>query len=124
MNEQLKIRYRNYGIADRFQDGIIELNKHLKNYPDLHSALIEHEARHTNNQRFNRKDLMHDLTTQNQINTWKLMKFMVRHPFSLVQFAPAYYTKNRGLIIDYNLIVGWVILSFIVLLGLCIGNIL
>jgi len=124
MDKQFKIIYRNYGIADRFDDDVIELNKHLKNYPKLHKALIEHEARHTNNQRFNRQDLMHDLTTQNQINTWQLMKFIVRHPFSLIQFAPVYWTKNRGIIIDYNLIIGWCLISFIVILGLWIGNVL
>ncbi len=30
MDEQLKIVYRNYGVADRFPDGVIELNKQLE----------------------------------------------------------------------------------------------
>ncbi len=124
MDEQLKIVYRNYGIADRFPDGIIELNKHLKRWPDLHSSLIEHEARHTNNVKFNRKDLMHDLSTQNQINTFRMMKFIIRHPFSIVQFAPVYWTKNRGWIIDYNLIIAWSVLLGLIFLGLIIGNVI
>ena len=124
MNEQFKIIYRNYGIADRFDNNVIELNKHLKKYPDLHKSLIQHEARHTNNQRFNRKDLEHDLSTPNQIKTWKLTKFIIRHPLSLIQFVPVYWTKKRGLIVDYNLIVGWGVLLFIITLGLWIGNVI
>ncbi len=124
MDEQLKIIYRNYGIADRFPDGTIELNKHLKKYPSLHKSLIEHEARHTNDVSFNRKDLLHDLSTPNQIKTMKMMKFIFRHPFSLVQFAPVYYTKKRGWIVDYNCIAGWVVISILVLLGLLWGNVI
>ena len=122
MDEQLKIVYRNYGIADRFPNGIIELNKHLKKYPNLHKSLIQHEARHSNNERFNRKDLVHDIGTPNQINTWKMMKFMVRHPFSFMQFVPVYWTKKRGIIIDYNLILIWSGVCIIVFLGLLIGG--
>lgn len=121
--KKFKIVYRNYGIADRFDDNTIEMNKHLKNYPEIHESLLRHEARHTNNKRFNRTDLVHDLTTPNQINTFSMMKFIVRHPLSLVQFAPVYWTKKRGWIIDYNLIIGWGVLSSIVFFGLWIGNV-
>ena len=124
MDEQFKIIYRSYGIADRFPGEVIELNKHLKKWPTLHKALIQHEARHTNNERLNRKDLIHDLSTPNQINTWKLMKFIIRHPFSLIQFVPIYWTKKRGLIIDYNLIIIWFVVALIVFFGLLFGNIL
>ncbi len=124
MDEQLKIVYRWYGIADRFPDGTMELNKHLKKWPNLHKSLIQHEARHTNNEKLNRKDLMHDLTTMDQINTWKMMKFIIRHPFSLVQFAPVYWTKKRGWIIDINLIIGWCVLLGLIFIGLLIGNVI
>ena len=124
MDEQLKIVYRNYGVADRFPDGVIELNKHLKKWPDLHKSLVQHEARHTNNIKFNRKDLVHDIGTPNQINTWRLTKFMIRHPFSFIQFMPIYWTKKRGLIIDYNLIVIWTIFSVVIFSGLLIGNVI
>ncbi len=123
MDEQLKIVYRNYGIADRFPDGIIELNKHLKKYPNLHKSLIQHEARHTNNHKINKKDFLHDLNTPNQINTWEMMKFMVRHPLSLIQFVPFYWTKKRGYIVDYNLVIIWICISVVVFIGLLLGNI-
>lgn len=124
MDGQLKIVYRDYGIADRFPDNVIELNKHLKNWPSLHKALIDHEARHTNRKGFNKKDLVHDLSTPNQLSTWEMMKFIIRHPFSLVQFVPIYWTKKRGLIIDYNLIIIWSVVSLITFLGLFFGNVL
>ncbi len=124
MDEQLKIVYRSYGIADRFPNNVIELNKHLKKWPDLHKSLIQHEARHTNNEKFNKTDLVHDLSTPNQISTFKMMKFILSHPFSLVQFAPVYWTKKRGWIIDYNLIIGWSVLSVLIFLGLIIGNVI
>ncbi len=124
MGEQLKIVYRDYGIADRFPDNVIELNKHLKKWPSLHKALIEHEARHTNRKGFTKEDLLHDLSTPNQLSTWKMMKFIVRHPFSLVQFVPIYWTKKRGLIIDYNLIIIWCVICLITFLGLFFGNVL
>lgn len=124
-DEHLKIVYRGYGIADRFPDGTMELNKHLKKYPDLHQSLIRHEARHSTNLKFNRKDLLHDLSTPNQINTWKMMKFMVRHPFSLFQFAPFYYSfKRKTLIVDYNCMLIWGVIFIIVMMGLFFGNII
>lgn len=125
MDKQLKIVYRSFGIADKFPDNTIELNKHLDKYPQLKKSLIEHEIRHTNNMKFNRKDLEHDLATRHQLDTWKLMKFILRHPFSLVQFVPIYYhRKRKGWIVDNNLLIGWVVLIVIILIGLAIGNVI
>ncbi len=115
MSEQkLKIISRGYGIADRFEDGTIELNRHLDKYPELKRALIQHEVKHTNNPKLNKHDFIHDLSTQDQIRTWDMIRFMVRHPFSLVQFLPLYYTKERGLVKDKNLMV---IYSFFLVIG-------
>ena len=61
MGSKLKIIYRNYGIADRFQDGTIELNENLDKYPRLKRAIIQHEIKHTINTRLNKKDFLHDL---------------------------------------------------------------
>ncbi len=49
---------------------------------------------------------------------------MIRHPFSFIQFMPIYWTKKRGLIIDYNLIVIWTIFSVVIFSGLLIGNVI
>ena len=121
MDGQLKIIYRSYGIADRFPDGTIELNKHLDQYPDLKKSLISHEVKHTNRKKLNKQDFIHDLTTTHQISQWQMMKFIVRHPFSLVQFFPIYYTKRRGWLLDVNLVVIYSILAIIIGFGLLIG---
>lgn len=116
MSEQkLQIIYRNYGIADRFEDGTIELNRKLDKYPELKKALIQHELKHTNNPRINKQDFLHDLSSQDKIRTWDLMRFMVRHPLALVQFLPIYYTKERGIVKDKNLIL---IYSFFLIVSL------
>lgn len=115
MVEKLKIIYRSYGIADRFPDGTIELNKHLNEWPKLKSSILQHEIKHTNNEKFNRKDLMHDLTVIDQFNQMDLIKFMMRHPLSLVQLLPLYYTKRRGWIFDQVAALLWGIGAIVII---------
>ena len=121
VGQKLKVIYRNYGIADRFEDGTIELNRNLNDYPELKNALIQHEIKHTNNPKLNKKDFLHDLSTQDQIKTWDMMRFMFRHPLSLVQFIPIYYTKERGLIKDKNLMVIYTFFLIIAGIGIYFG---
>lgn len=121
MIDESKIVYRNYGLADIFPDGTIELNKHLNDYPKLKKALLMHEANHTNNQKFNRQDLMHDLTSLNQFSIFDMMKFMIRHPLSMVQILPVYWTKTGGWSYDEVSALYWGILSFVVIAGVSIG---
>lgn len=123
-HQELKIVHRNYGIADAFPDGVIELNKHLEKYPVLKRSLIQHELKHSRNEKMNRHDWLHDLTTIDQISQWQMMKFMLRHPLSFLQFAPIYYTKKRGLIIDKNLLVIYSILAIMVGGAITIGKII
>ena len=108
--DETKIVYRNYGIADRFSDGTIELNKYLNDYPELKKSLLLHEAKHTNNQRFNRRDLLHDLTSLQQLSVFQMMKFMIRHPFSLIQVLPIYKTKTAGWVYDEVASLYWAVL--------------
>lgn len=113
--QKFNIVYRNYGIADRFQDGTIELNRALDKYPQLKKSIIKHELRHTDNPNFNKKDFIHDLSTPDQIKTWDMLKFMAHNPSSLIQFLPLYWTKKRGWIMDINLVVIYSILLAIVI---------
>ncbi len=121
---KLNIVYRNYGIADRFDDGTIELNINLNDYPELKSSLIQHEIKHTNNPKLNKKDFLHDLSTRDKIRIVDLIKFMVRHPLALVQFLPIYYTKKRGLIKDNNLIVVYSFFLIVALIAIYFGIII
>ena len=114
MMKPLRIIKRGYGIADRYPDGTIEINKHLDDYPDLKMAIIQHEIDHTDNPKFNRRDLIHDITTVDQYSQWRMAMFIIRHPFSLVQLLPIYYTKRRGLIVDLNTLFMWGVLLTLV----------
>lgn len=120
----LKIVYRNYGIADRFPNGIIEMNKHLDDYPNLKKSLLLHEASHTNKKEFNRKDFMHDLTSINQFSTFDMMRFMVRHPLSMVQVLPIYWTKTGGWVWDEVASIYWGILTITIISALVVGFVL
>lgn len=111
--EPLKIIYRTYGIADRFSDGTVELNIALNDYPELKAAILKHELHHTDNPRFNKKDLLHDINTPDQVKFMHMLKFMLRHPKSLTQFAPLYWTKKRGWIVDWNLVVIYSVVTVI-----------
>ncbi len=124
VEQKLKVIYRNYGIADRFEDGTIELNRNLNDYPELKSALLKHEIKHTSNPNLNKHDFIHDLSSQERIRTWDLMRFMFRHPKSLIQFLPVYYTKERGIIKDKNLIVIYSFFLIIALIGIYFGVII
>lgn len=123
MVDELRIIYRGYGIADAFPDGTVELNKHLKDYPKLQRALLQHEAKHTREKGFTKKDFVHDLTTIDQINQWQMIKFMSRHPLSLIQVLPITYSKRRGIMYDINSLIVWGALIGVISLALIIGNV-
>jgi len=121
-NRQRKIVYKDYGIADVLPDGTIELNKHLDDYPELKKALIQHELKHSSTPGFTRKDFYHDLTTMDQIKTWHLIKFMSRHPGSLVGLLPITYSfKKNRLSYDINSLIIWGCLTLIVVAAMIIG---
>jgi hypothetical protein len=99
------IKYVPYGIANRFQDGHIELNEHLPKYPELHDAILRHELSHTDNPGFTKEDFILDLSPTN-VNYFKLFGFIFSHPSSLFQFVPV-YKRNNELIYDINMCIVW-----------------
>lgn len=121
--DESKIVYRGYGLADRFPDGTIELNKHLKDYPELKRSILLHEARHTNNEKFNRTDLRNDLTSINQYSMSALVKFMLRHPLSFIQVLPLYWTKTGGWTYDELAVIYWAVLLGFISFGFFIAYI-
>lgn len=124
MVKQLKVILRNYGIADRFEDGTIELNRNLNEYPELKRAILQHEIKHTSNPKLNKHDFLHDLSTQDKIRTWDMLRFMFRHPLSLVQFLPIYYTKERGIVKDKNLMIIYFFFFIIASIGIYFGMVI
>lgn len=122
MNNQIKIVKRDYGIADRFSDGTIEINKNLDDYPKLKKAILDHELGHTTNKEFNKSDFVHDLNSTKDIDKKELLRFMIKHPKSLTQFLPINYSKKRGLIIDVNMSIAYIIIVTIISFGILIGT--
>ncbi len=117
---EVKIVYVDTGIANRFSDGTIEINKNLKNFPELKAQIIRHELKHTKKDRLNKEDFDHDLTITDQIDNKQLLKFMIKHPASLSQFLPLYYSTKRGWVMDINESIKWGIIISIIALGFII----
>ena len=109
----MKLVYVEGGIANRFPDGTIEMNKHLKDYPKLHRAILDHELRHTD-KAFSKKDLINDFRPS-KISQKDMISFMIKYPKSLSQFLPFYWTKKHGFVYDINLIIFYCLfVSFII----------
>ena len=100
----MEVRYVKYGIANRFDD-YIEINENLRLYPELHSAVLQHELAHTDKKGFNKDDFLLDIGPS-KVNYWKLMKFMIMNPKSFLQFAP-FYKQGKTFVYDINLCIVW-----------------
>ena len=111
----MEIQYVNHGIGNNFGD-VIELNVNLKNYPNLHKAILQHELSHVES----KPDFVMDIT-ERKIDTTELIKFMIKHPKSLTQFLPVYYTKKHGIVYDINMIITYAVLSAAIGLSLYFG---
>jgi len=98
----LKVEYVNSGLGNNFGD-LIEINKNLLNYPELHNAVLAHELEHSS-QAFTIYDLKLDLSKP-KVNSWDMLKFMVKYPKSFSQMLPFYYSKKHGFVYDINLII-------------------
>jgi len=115
----MKIKYVDYGLANNFGNSI-EINKNLKNYPDLLKPILKHELAHTD-KLFSFKDFKLDFYEDNEINTFDMLKFMFKYPKSLTQIFPFYWTKKKGFVYDLNLIVMYLIMIFIFTVTIYIG---
>lgn len=107
----MEVKYVKWGLANRFNDRI-EINENLRLYPELHNAILQHELSHTDKQGFNKEDFVLDIGPS-KVNYWKLMKFMICHPRSFLQFAP-FYKQNKVFIYDVNLCIVWGIMVSVI----------
>lgn len=112
--EKLRIIDTEWGIANRFLDGTIEINKNLRKYPRLFRPILQHELSHTDKS-FSTKDFWHDINSEHKVDQIQLLKFMFRHPKSFTQLLPFYYTKRRKFVIDINLSIIYSIMFLITL---------
>jgi len=104
----MEIIYTDWGIANCFSKGNerwIELNKDLKNYPELHDSVLRHELEHFNSENKN-LDFAIDFKEANKFN-WELTKFMLKHPKSLTQLIP-FVVNKKGFFPDYFMILVYI----------------
>jgi len=93
----LYLEFVNGGVANRFDNGdhdLIEMNKHMKMYPEIFYSVLMHEIGH-DEKKNTLTDLWHDMTAKSP----GLFSFMRRHPSSLTQLLPIYYSRKRKKII-------------------------
>ena len=107
----MEIRETNWGIANNFGD-YIEINRNLKEYPELYNAILYHELSHTNKKGFTKEDFLLDIGPSN-VSYLKLLVFMIRHPKSLTQFLPFYY-KDKSFIYDINMMIAWSVMIIVI----------
>ena len=99
----MKIVYTKWGLANRFADRI-EINEALKEYPELHELVLQHELGHHDSNSFI-KDLSHDLKEKFR---WDLFKFVITHPRTLINYLPIWYYKEK-LVIEKSMSVVWLV---------------
>lgn len=120
MANTIEIREVDWGIANRFSD-CIEVNRHLKDYPKLYRPIIRHELEHSE-EVFSMEDLKHDISSSHSLSQIQLLKFMFKYPKAFSQLLPFYYSKKRGLVVDINLSIIYIIfigfISLVIFFGL------
>ena len=115
-----EIRYINYGIGFTVEDNgqkWIELNKHLKKYPDLHTSVLNHELKHYYNGT-NRFDFMIELKDMfKSKDHFKLLAFQLKHPKSFACLLPFMYKKTEGFAWNSYMCAVWTAILLIAIMG-------
>ena len=106
---ELKIIEVGHGIANNFGTHI-EVNKNLKNYPELYKKILKHEFEHTD-KFYSAKDFKLDLMSSSNINNMDLLWFIKNNPKALTQFMPIWFSKKNGFYYDINMIIAYVVFS-------------
>jgi len=107
-----QIIYTEWGLGCVLGD-IIELNEYLVQYPSVKAKVLGHELQHATG-KYTQKDLSHDHDTPID---FQVLKFMIKHPKTLIQLLPIY--RVRGIWrINWYALVGW--LAIIIIWGLAV----
>lgn len=89
----IKLKYVNFGIASR-QNNIIFINQALKQYPDLHKAILEHEKAHSSGLTW--QDLTMDLKNSHLKGLKRqYYQFILKNPKSLIEFMPLWVYEGN-----------------------------
>lgn len=113
------IKYVDHSIANRF-NGYIEVNKNLKKYPKLLKPILKHELAHEHG-KWTMKDFKLDFISSSGVDSLDLFKFMVKYPKAFTQFLPVIYNKKRGLSVDINLLIMYLIMLTIFITTIYFG---
>ncbi len=112
MTKPLYLEFVNTGIANKFDFGkyeVIEMNKHLKKYPELFYSVLMHEIGHQEGKN-TLKDFWHDITAKSP----GLFSFMRNHISSWTQVLPLYWSsRHKRIIYDWNRIIDTLIIGSI-----------
>lgn len=108
---ELPIIEVSHGLANRFA-GHIEINKNLRKYPNLRSSILEHEHSHTD-KKVSMEDFKLDFMMPQVIHYKQLFGFMIKHPKSFTQLLPLYWTKSKGLVYDFNMMVMYLTMTIV-----------
>lgn len=112
--KMIPVYYVKHSIGNNFGSEI-ELNIHLKEYPELHDKVLQHELQHTD-KLFTKKDLMMDMFSKD-IGSLTMLKFMLKYPRSFSQLLPLYWSKKHGFVYDINLIIMYSFVFIIILIA-------
>lgn len=110
INEKEKVIYVDWGVANRFEDGTIELHKDLQlpEYYFLKEQILCHERAHDHS-----KGFWHNVKVDmfGFVGSKGLLEFMSTRPKTWVQILPLYWTKARGFIFDLNIMISYAIIA-------------
>ena len=102
-SNELPVIEVNHGLANRFKTHI-EINKNLQKYPNLRKSILEHEYAHTDKE-VSVQDFKLDFLMPQAMHCRSLFGFMIKHPKSLTQLLPFCWTRSKGFVYDFNMMV-------------------
>ncbi len=119
VDKMVEIQYVRWGLANRFSNpDRVELNEALKTNMKLHDAILKHEFGHKKDNTF-KQDFFHDLTPINKLSQKDLIIFMIKHPKTITQLLPFYWSPRRKeLVYDINMIIIYAITLGVIIWGL------
>ncbi len=117
---ELPIIEVNHGLSNNFGTHI-EINKHLQEYPNLRKQILEHENAHSVDN-FSMEDFKLDFLMPHALHYKELFKFMIKHPKSLTQILPLYWSKQKGLVYDINMTIMYLMMGFVFVTTIYFGG--
>ena len=114
---KFKVKLVDYGIANRYPNKLIEINKKLFIRPEfkpLFEEIVKHELSHTD-QGYSFSDFRLDMRGfKNRKLYWK---FILSTPSSWLQFSPIYKSSEGKWFIDLSILYLWLFYTFVIIIS-------